>query len=359
MFVCLVSARDLVALPGIDDESLFAHNVRLHLGNTRINKAIQKTVKTEPAIGFPAFHNGLTLVTRSAERAKGSSVLRLREFSVVNGCQSIKTLAANRESIADDLKVLVKLVIVDPAIKESEAQDLIRKITTRSNNQNSINMQDLRSGDKKQRSLKAEFQDLFAGQYEYVIMRGETVPKGTIGLSNDLCAQCLISLFDERSYLAHRKFSLFDSEYHKVFDRKIHAEHVLLAYLAYEAVSKHLDELHWEAAEVYRLTRFVLMDAVGSILRQTPDGQKLLSSPRAYLVDPTRRAAIVSGLDNLAYEAAVGMWSYLEDAKLNDNDFDFKSSFKSLRGVRTIATEAVKAYKLSSKRSGKAFTLPD
>lgn len=358
MYVCLVSALDIVSLSGIDDESLFAHNVRLHLGNTRINKAIQKTVTTEPAVGFPAFHNGLTLVTRSADRAKNSSRIRIRGYSVVNGCQSIKTLAANRTSLPDDLQVLVKLVIVDPSVGEAEAQELIRKITTRSNNQNSINMQDLRSGDKKQRALKAEFKNSFGGAYEYVIMRGETVPADAEALHNDLCAQCLISLYDERPHLAHRKFSLFDSEYHRVFDRKVHAGQVLLSYMVFQAVSGHLSVLQLEAAEVYRLTRFVLVNAVGAILRESRDGKLLIDIPLDYLLDPSKRQAVAGSLDDIAYEAAVGLWSYLADQKLNDPSFDFKSAFKSAKGVKAVANEAVKAYKLSTKKNGSSFTLP-
>jgi hypothetical protein len=52
------------------------------------------------------------------------------------------------------------------------------------------------------------------------------------------------------------------------------------------------------------------------------------------------------------------MWSYLEEEKLKDLDFDFKSGFKSAKGVKAVASSAVMVHKLNTKHSGNAFTLP-
>ena len=66
--VALVRAIDLVELPGIDNLSIFELNVRVGLGRTRINRELKATIDepTEHAI-FPAYHNGLTVLTRDIQ----------------------------------------------------------------------------------------------------------------------------------------------------------------------------------------------------------------------------------------------------------------------------------------------------
>lgn len=58
MAVTLVPAKQLVALEGIEDRSLFDPNVRLGLGKTRINKELDQTVKdaSQHAL-FPAYRS--------------------------------------------------------------------------------------------------------------------------------------------------------------------------------------------------------------------------------------------------------------------------------------------------------------
>jgi hypothetical protein len=60
-----IKARELVRLPGIEDLRLFAQNVRLGLGNTRVNTEIVESLKTKAEHpSFITFHNGLTIVSK-------------------------------------------------------------------------------------------------------------------------------------------------------------------------------------------------------------------------------------------------------------------------------------------------------
>lgn len=60
-----VRARQLVHLPGIDDSRVFAQNVRLGLGSTRVNDDILESVKHKNEHrDFLTFHNGLTIVSK-------------------------------------------------------------------------------------------------------------------------------------------------------------------------------------------------------------------------------------------------------------------------------------------------------
>jgi hypothetical protein len=59
-----VKARELAKLPGIEDLRLFAQNVRLGLGNTRVNSEIVDSLQNKKEhANFIAFHNGLTIVS--------------------------------------------------------------------------------------------------------------------------------------------------------------------------------------------------------------------------------------------------------------------------------------------------------
>ena len=86
-----IKASELIGLPGIDDLRIFAQNVRLGLGNTRVNTEILSSLhnKSEHA-NFITFHNGLTIVSKELKVSGGT--ISLNQFSVCNGCQSLLSM---------------------------------------------------------------------------------------------------------------------------------------------------------------------------------------------------------------------------------------------------------------------------
>jgi len=61
--IFLANASDLVKLNGISDGKLFEQNVRLSLGNTKINKNLTESIKnTNEHQNFPLYHNGITIL---------------------------------------------------------------------------------------------------------------------------------------------------------------------------------------------------------------------------------------------------------------------------------------------------------
>ena len=68
-----IKARELVRLPGIEDLRLFAQNVRLGLGNTRVNTEIVKSLRNKAEhSSFISFHNGLTIVAKQLSNSRGN-----------------------------------------------------------------------------------------------------------------------------------------------------------------------------------------------------------------------------------------------------------------------------------------------
>lgn len=183
MAIALVPANELVRLPGIADLTLFAINVRLGLGRTKINRELAGTIKEEQGNHalFPAYHNGITILTDKLEADDDG--LHLDGVTVVNGCQSLIALHANRSSLTPDLTLLVK------AVQLSNSGTLADTITYRSNNQNAVNIRDQRANDPIQRDLQRQVAEQFGDKLFYVIRRGEQCPPGRTALENQDAAQ--------------------------------------------------------------------------------------------------------------------------------------------------------------------------
>jgi AIPR protein len=156
MAITLVAANELIRLPGIDDLSLFELNVRLGLGKTKINKELAGTIQEEQADHalFPAYHNGITILTESLA-VDDEDNLVLDGATVVNGCQSLLALWGNRSSLTPELTLLVKVVQLGDDV------ELADTITYRSNNQNAVNIRDQRANDAIQRDLQRQVADKY------------------------------------------------------------------------------------------------------------------------------------------------------------------------------------------------------
>jgi hypothetical protein len=66
LVMAAVSAKELVKLTGISDTRIFAQNVRLGLGKTRVNTELTASIRDPKEHSkFLASHNGLTIVAKS------------------------------------------------------------------------------------------------------------------------------------------------------------------------------------------------------------------------------------------------------------------------------------------------------
>ncbi len=108
VFIFPAAALQLVHLSGIEDTTLFQKNVRYELGNTPVNKSIQKSIFTKSEHkNFSLFHNGIIIICESAK--KEGNDLTIVNYSVVNGAQSLTTFFRNKSKLSADLRVLVRV----------------------------------------------------------------------------------------------------------------------------------------------------------------------------------------------------------------------------------------------------------
>jgi hypothetical protein len=262
--------------------------------------------------------------------------VEIKGFSMVNGCQSAVLLHENQAALTDELMIPIRLV------KIGDSPRLADDITYRSNNQNAINLKDLRANDPAQVALQAEFNELYGDSVEYVIKRGETVSADD-SLPNDDAAQMLMALYNEEPWSSHRKFDLFDQRYKEVFHPRIKAPHIYLAYLIHQEVKSHLKDVEEQLIAGYGLTSFVLEYLVGLLLRETDTGRDLLDDPGPHLEQD--EDAVRQKVDDLLNDLIVDFNFYVREKVSQDGYFDYKTSFKSARAVAELATDVVRSYK--------------
>jgi hypothetical protein len=347
--VGLIAASELVQLPGLDNLSIFDPNVRLGLGRTRINRELAATVTNagEHAV-FPAYHNGLTVLTNQLEI--DDVTLKLDGISVVNGCQSLLTLYENQQSLTDDLTLLVKVVQVDTA------SDLPEKITYRTNNQNSVDIRDQRSRDPIQRDLQEEVRQAFGAAFGYTIRRGEPVNAAEV-LANENAAQMIMATYLGEPWNAVRKVRLFDEDYRRIFNRSINAYKLYLLYLLMNAVESARGRLRADLASSFSSIRFTLAFLLAQTLRETEQGRELLDNPQRFL--PDQRADVEQSLNALASEVADSINAFVQSEQTEADDrgtvYDAKVAFKSRGGVQAVEQEVLRLGRRLAQRDESFF----
>jgi hypothetical protein len=354
--IALIPAVELVRLPGIPNLTIFDLNVRLGLGNTKINRELRFTIKTASEHEFfPAYHNGLTLLTEGLRRLDDG--LELDGVAVVNGCQSLLALWRERASLTPTLKLVVKI------IELGDRTDLADRITYRSNNQNPVNIRDQRSNDRIQRDLQGEISARYGGVLFYDIRRGQPPEDAKGMLDNQLAAQLLVAVWLGEPWNAVRKVRLFDQDYHRIF-RRASADRLYLAFLIDQQVVGRRDKLRPELQTAFASVRFTLAHLVGRLLEQSDAGRLLLEDPGQWL--PAKAAEVAERLDYYA-EFAIDETNYYvkaqEDARAEDDSlplFDPKTTFKSTAGVRALERQVVQAVKALARRpdSDVLFNVP-
>ncbi len=316
-----ILASELLKLDGIQDRTLFYKNVRYGLGNTRINRDIRETIlDANQHDKFFLYHNGITIVCGSLEESANQLVLR--DYYVINGCQSMLTFYENKSSITDNIYVLTKV------IKLSSTSHLVHDITYFANNQNSISLKDLKSDDRVQKELKRQFEELFEKQVLYKIKKGEFEDDYSEVIELDFAAQLLVSFYLGMPQNSHLKAKLFGELYTKIFSRQISPAKIYLAYIVYNTVEDNADKLTNEQIRDYGLAKFFFTYLIGKILREDELGKEILSDPTDYVTD--KIDVLKTALEKLWNLLIPDVNAYIEEyTKQNGNFFDYKNVFKN------------------------------
>lgn len=137
----------------IDDSNrirrgIFELNVRDFAGSddNRVNQDIIQTLNSESKESFGLLNNGITIVGKTLNKGQGQYTIK--NFYIVNGCQTTNILFENKDLISDDMWVSVKIVI-------TQNDTIIKEIVKATNNQTEVQEIQLLSMDEYQEELES------------------------------------------------------------------------------------------------------------------------------------------------------------------------------------------------------------
>ena len=150
---------------------IVAKNIRYALGDTDVNSQIQATAENSPE-DFWYYHNGITLIADEASRAPSASAshasgnFEFRGASIVNGAQTVSTLArVGDDEALGSVKVSMRVILLNEA-----PVDFGSNVTRTNNLQNRVEGRDFVSRDPEQERIRGE---MSLEQVDYQIHRSE------------------------------------------------------------------------------------------------------------------------------------------------------------------------------------------
>ena len=340
MYLFPTRALQLVHMEGIADGTLFDANVRYTLGNTAVNKSIRQSIFEKSTHGkFVLFHNGIIILCSSVD-ASVPGELTIKDYSVVNGAQSLTSFYNNKGKLSDELRVLVRVIAV-------QDEELASAITRNSNNQNAIRPRDLRSNHSIMVRLQKEVEATYP-EYFFEIKRGEETPNGRTTITNDEVGRALLAFDLYEPWSAHQVYKVFDEKYAEIFGRpEIDAHRIVLARLLSAAVGEALSGLKNKPMASYALTRYFLLYVLGNVLRANTVAREYVRNPSKLTLPQLEGFVAQCGellktmVVDLGFEASTS------------SDFDYKSVLKSSVQASDLASRILASYEKDVAR-GKA-----
>lgn len=336
-----IKAKELVTLEGIADQSLFAYNVRGPLGRTQVNKDIVRTLRDKASHKlFPLFHNGITVI--AADVTSDEKSLKVADYFVVNGCQSLSALYGNKDSLTDDLRVLVKFVKMDPRSPSA------KMITEFSNNQNSVKPRDFKSNNPIQIRLQNEVHDAFPKEFVLEIKRGEGLPEGRV-ISNEVAGLYLMAFDLQEPWATHRKYEVFEDKHADLFGRpEVTADRLIFCQVIMDAIEKKLPEIKNTLFARYVLTCYLLLYVVRQLLENDERGQDAIKNPKKYVRDKNARQRFQGCVESLVSDVVIDLND--EVAEYGD-EFDYRDKLRDSEWVIEMGKKVVSGYLKQVKRN--------
>jgi len=345
VFVLFADGRELAAMPGIEDGTLFELNVRLPLGNTKVNRAIRDSIgEVGQHVKFSLFHNGVTILAEKVHVQ--DQQLCIENFVVVNGAQSLKQFQSLKHRLTSDLKVLTRVIEI------GSNADLAREISINSNNQNGIKARDLRSNDQLQVRLKQEFEELDFDGYSFDVKRGEEGDGRVI--SNEYAGKLLLAFDLDEPWSCHQSYKVFDEKYADIFARpEVNAHRILFLSQSMLLIDEALTHLKNRPFATYGLSRFFLLAALKKLFTNDPIGKKLCRTP-SVAFDDDRLSCVLEVVADVLKSIVVDLNHDIDQGTFSD----YKSDLKSKTSVETELAELLRSYEKDKVR-GKVDVISD
>ena len=335
--VAPISAIDLVKMEGIANQQIFDLNLRKSLGKTKVNKDIFKSIENQlEHSNFLLYHNGITIICSSLDTSVEGKI-KIKDYAVVNGCQSVSCLYNKKEKLTEDLKILTRII----EIKSNP--ELIDKITYNSNNQNSIKVRDYRSNTDTQVRIQQEINKKYP-EYFYQIKTGEKVSNNRTVIDNQLAGRILLTFDLKEPWSVQRIIRIFEDFHSKVFARpEVKGGRIVYLYKLYTEVLKDVNKIEPELFRGYQITGFFLLYLLSEVLSNDEVGQKFCANPEGFCKTSEQEKYLF----DCVVHTILGDLIIDLNGEFNDRGgekFDFKQVYKSPKMLRELTSEVIKAY---------------
>jgi hypothetical protein len=234
-------------------ELILALNVRYYKGENEINSKIKKEYSKGNKSNFWILNNGINAVCE--DFSIENDILKIKNFQIVNGGQTSKTLTRIVNDLSDDVQILMRLTKI---IDLSRITNISMDIAVASNSQNAISSRDLHSGDRIQNFIynKLEnvgiFYDKKDGEWATVTKRNYRNPFGNtpmyLRISNTDFGKAYLSFFLQVPTSTKGRDKLVFSEiyYDQIFSMENNEDDqfykLILAYRISEKVNQIISE---------------------------------------------------------------------------------------------------------------------
>lgn len=323
-------ALQLVHMEGISDGTLFRENVRYTLGNTAVNRSIRRSIADKKShSNFVLFHNGIIVLCSDVDDSTEGE-LTVKNYSVVNGAQSLTSFYREKAKISEDLRVLVRVIVL-------QDDALSRTITENSNNQNAIKARDLRSNHGTMLRLQKEFQQKEPGFF-FEIKRGEKGPVGKVVIPNDAAGRALLAFDVQEPWSAHQIYKVFDEKYAEIFGRpEVDANRIVFVQKLMDGIGEAMTGVKNRPMASYTLTRYFLLYVLSQILRADDVAKPFAVNPG--LLNSAGLAAFIDKCGNILKTLVVDL-----NYEAKTIDFDYKSILKSPKQSAELADKMLASY---------------
>lgn len=196
------SALSLAAIMGKHGELLLEKNIRRFLGQSRVNKDIEATLKNDKnRDNFYFYNNGLTILcsnfTHNAFQEE-NKLVNIKDFQIVNGGQTARAIRNVFKDMGEEKMRKAEVLVRIYALPE-EDDDLLNQITLATNSQNPIDLRDLKSNNDEQKDLEESIKHLKDSNGENFSYRrkreAEHLPPNE--LTNAVVAEAVLAVWRE------------------------------------------------------------------------------------------------------------------------------------------------------------------
>ena len=332
--IASLSAKDIVKIEGIENQEVFDLNLRKKMGKTKVNKDIYESIdNSEEHRKFFLYHNGITIICSNLDTTE-EGIIKIKDYAIVNGCQSVSCLYDRKNKVTEDLRILTRII----EIKSNS--DLIYKITYNSNNQNGIKVRDFRSNTATQVRLQREINQNYSN-YFYQIKSGEKVSQDKICIDNQLAGRILLVFDLKEPWAVQGIKKIFEDSHARIFSRpEVTGERIVTLFKLYEEIQKDKHKIKPELFQGYQITGFMLLHLISQVLSQDEVGKRFCKKPESFILH--KEKIFFQCIHEILGYLIIDLNSEFKEG--GGEDFDFKKAYKSPKSISSLTNEVLKSY---------------